>query len=485
MRPGQLRLIALIRMNMYSFILLFGCAAIASDAAGIQADAVDDIELLSRKSHLASLLLSTNPTGARARHGGPQRGEPQHSQSNKGVQLGKPSRRDALALGAPVLGALLGAPHPASAYELTFQQEAQVFADALIPIVKDLKAKQVAPLAGKAVGAAVTGDPKEIVKTINLFLDVFLSIPPQEVFLAAKLLKEGTAAAAKAEKCNLICLPPKEKTEEVARAIADAVTFADAGKLNAFLKQAGLSFKSGDPAKYAAATGDLAKYLLAANKNDIAKAKEALSELLKSVERIEVVKEVKKEDLPSPGLYTANGRLEVIAEDLAEALYPLVASVKADDIGPFASKLVELGATGDPKEIIKTLDAGLDAVLSVPPDRVYTALSSFKEAIAEAVDAKECNLICVAPKAVVQKFARDAATALSVADPVKLQAFLEQFLKSLGTGDKLMYGAVALEGAKFLKTLNPQDVELVKIASLDVLKSSGSNAYKLYNWGLD
>jgi hypothetical protein len=466
---------------MYSIVLLLAGTAIAYDAAGIEAKTVDDIELLNRKSlgNLASYLLSSKPAGLRARHGGPRHVEP-HSNSDKSVQLPKPSRRDALALGALVLGA----PHPASAYELTFQQEAQVFADSLIPIVRGLKAKQVGPLAGKAVSAAVTGDPREIVKTINLGLDAFLSIPPQEVFVAAKLLKEGTAAAAKAEKCNLICLPPKEKTEEVARAIADAVTFVDAAKLNAFLNQAGISFKSGDPKAYAAATGDITKFLLALNKNDLAKAKDALDELLKSVQRIEVVKD-DSPALDARGLYTANGRLEVIAEDLAEAIYPIVKGVKAEDVGPFASKLVELGATGDSKEIIKTLDAALDAFLSVPPDRFYTAVASLKEAIAGGVDAKECNLVCVAPKEVVQKFAKDAATALSVTDPEKLQTFISQFLKSLGTGDKLMYGSVALEGGKFLKSLKPEDVELVKLASLDVIKSSGSSAYQKFNWGFD
>jgi hypothetical protein len=451
---------------MYSLILC-ACTAVASDAAGIQANAADNIELSNRKSlgHLASYLLSSNPA---------------HSNSGKGVQLPKPSRRDALALGAIVLGA----PRPASAYELTFQQEAQVVADALIPIVRDLKSKTVAPLAGKAVSAGVTGDPKEIVKTINLGLDTFLSIPPQEVFVVAKLLKEGTAAAAQAEKCNLICLPPKEKTEQVARAIADALSLADAGKLNAFLQQAGISFKSGDPKAYAALIGDTTKTLLALNKKDLATARFALSNLMESVGRAEVVKDLSLE-VEGKGLYTANGRVEVVAEELADALYPIIYKVKADEIGPFASKLVQLGATGDSKEIIKTLDAGLDAFLSVPPDRFFSAVGSLKEAIAEAVDAPECNLICVAPQEVVKKFARDAATALSVTDPVKLQAFIDQGLKSLGTGDKLMYGAVALEGAKFLATIKPEDVTRVKITSLDLLKASGSTAFTKFNWGLD
>jgi len=160
-----------------------------------------------------------------------------------------------------------------------------------------------------------------------------------------------------------------------------------------------------------------------------------------------------------------------------------VKSVKAKDIGPFASKLVELGATGDSKEIIKTIDAGLDGLLSVSQDRLFAALRALKDAVGEAVDNPTCNLICVAPKDTVLKFTSQASTALSTADPVKLKAFVDQALKSFETGDKEKYAAAAAAGKKFLKALNPNDVQRVKAASLDLLKASGSELYADVNWG--
>ena len=102
----------------------------------------------------------------------------------------------------------------------TFQEASVDFANSLIPIVGGLKAKPVAPLAAKTVSLATTGDPKEIMRTIDAGLDVFLSVPPERFFAAAKALKEGTTAAAAESECNLVCLPPPEKTRAVARVAA-------------------------------------------------------------------------------------------------------------------------------------------------------------------------------------------------------------------------------------------------------------------------
>jgi len=392
------------------------------------------------------------------------------------------NRRNALAFAL----AFGSGPLAASADPSVYSKEFETLADSLIPIVRELQAKTVGPLAGKAVNAAVTGNPKEIVKTINLGLDALLSIPPDNFYVAAKLLKQGTAEAAKAETCNLVCLPSKERAEEVARSIAEAVSLADPVKLQMFLNQAGVSFKSGDPKEYAAASGDLVKFFVALDKNDFLAAKDATLAIIKSISNAEEF--ANKFGSTNTGderaaLYTRNGRVEVVAEELAEALYPIVKSVKAKDIGPFASKLVELGATGDSKEIIKTIDAGLDGLLSVSQDRLFAALRALKDAVGEAVDAPTCNLICVAPKDTVLKFTSQASTALSTADPVKLKAFVDQALKSFETGDKEKYAAAAAAGKKFLKALNPNDVQRVKAASLDLLKASGSELYTDVNWG--
>mmetsp|Transcript_104740 Transcript_104740/g.184961 ORF Transcript_104740/g.184961 Transcript_104740/m.184961 type:complete len:467 (+) Transcript_104740:105-1505(+) len=466
-------------MRLFTFLL--ACTACASDANRIRAKAAGNEGVFDNQASLASFLLSSAPavgaflpSNVPSRRAGVKMG-PQLP--NKREQAMKASRRDVLGLAL-----LLAAPFSARSADVSFQQEAVIFADSLIPLVRELKAKEVAPLAGKSVSAAVTGDPKEIVKTIDLALDAFLSIPPERFFVAAKILKEGTAAAAQSESCNLVCLPPKEKTEQVARAIANEVSLADPIKLQTFLKQIGVSFKSGDPKAYAQATGDILKFSVALNKKDFLAAKDAWVALANSIDKAEPVKD--PAELRLVNLYTRTGRVEVVSEELADALYPIVSSVTAKDVGPFASKLVELGATGDPKEIIKTIDAGLDAFLSVSPDRFFSAVGSLKEAIHEAVDAPKCNLICVAPQATVQRFARDASTALSLTDPEKLKVFVDQGLKSLGTGDPKQYAAAAIEGQKFLATLNPKEVQRVKTASLDLLKASGSELYTSFNWGV-
>ena len=53
--------------------------------------------------------------------------------------------------------------------------------------------------------------------------------------------------------------------------------------------------------------------------------------------------------------------------DVAMDAYPVVKSLKAGPVASLGTKVVSLAATGDPKENIRTIDAGLDAFLSVPP----------------------------------------------------------------------------------------------------------------------
>ena len=56
--------------------------------------------------------------------------------------------------------------------------------------------------------------------------------------------------------------------------------------------------------------------------------------------------------------------------DVAMDAYPLVKSLKAGPVASLGTKVVSLAATGDPKEIIQTIDAGLDAFLSCVRNKV-------------------------------------------------------------------------------------------------------------------
>ena len=78
---------------------------------------------------------------------------------------------------------------------------------------------------------------------------------------------------------------------------------------------------------------------------------------------------VAAEGLPSIGMPTVV-RAKTFQEasvDVAMDAYPLVKSLKAGPVASLGTKVVSLAATGDPREIIQTIDAGLDAFLSVPP----------------------------------------------------------------------------------------------------------------------
>ena len=111
---------------------------------------------------------------------------------------------------------------------------------------------------------------------------------------------------------------------------------------------------------------------------------------------------------------------------MADGLYPIVGGLQAKAVGPLAGKVVSLAATGDPKEIIKTIDAGLDAFLSVPPDRFVAAARALKTASAEATAATTCNLVCMPKLSTVEGVAGKMANALSVTDPAKLETFVYQ-----------------------------------------------------------
>ena len=162
----------------------------------------------------------------------------------------------------------------------TFQAASVDFAASLVPLVGSLKAQPAAPLASKAVALAVTGDPKEIMRTIDSGLDAFLSVPPERFYAAAVALKQGTALAAQAPSCNLVCLPPPEETAKVARVAGDALSMTDPTKLKAFVFQGGMSLMSGEKAQYAGVLGEAVKFSFSLDRQDVIRAKDAGVSLL-------------------------------------------------------------------------------------------------------------------------------------------------------------------------------------------------------------
>lgn len=158
-------------------------------------------------------------------------------------------------------------------------------------------------------------------------------------------------------------------------------------------------------------------------------------------------------------------------KDLTEAAQPIIASLKS----PISSKDV---MNVDPKEIVKTIDAGLDAFLSVPPEKFKTLVRALKAATSEAAGAtKECNLSCLPSLAASERVAAAAANALACADQAKLKAFADVIkpFKPGQTQPALAAALVLIDGGKLsssLPSLNPDDVARVSAAALEVIKAS-------------
>ena len=155
---------------------------------------------------------------------------------------------------------------PASERTPTFQEASLSVADAAYPVVKGLTSRAVAPLAGKAVTLAATGDPKEIIKTIDAGLDAFLSVPPDRFFSTVRSLKAATSAAAAATSCNLICMPPVSSVEDVVASASDAISVTSPDKLKAFAIQGVMSLASGDKQQYTQVLAETLKFSLSLNR---------------------------------------------------------------------------------------------------------------------------------------------------------------------------------------------------------------------------
>ena len=123
---------------------------------------------------------------------------------------------------------------------------------------------------------------------------------------------------------------------------------------------------------------------------------------------------------------------------------------------------------------VKTIDAGLDAFLSVPIENFFSAALALKSATTEAVAADSCNLVCTPSLATVERVAGKMATALSVTDSEKLKAFVYQITRSLQSGDKTQLAAVLANGRQFEASLDQGDVRKVTLVSIQLLKAAGA-----------
>lgn len=161
------------------------------------------------------------------------------------------------------------------------------------------------------------------------------------------------------------------------------------------------------------------------------------------------------------------------AKDFTDAAYPIIGSLKKKEVAPLASKAVGVALSASPQEIIKTVDAGLDAFLGVPPDKFIATVKALKAATAQA-STTSCNLVCMPPLDASENVGAAAADAIAVADKAKVKAFADQALKTINTVDKLALAPLLIDGGKFAASLNPGDVAKATAAALELAKASGA-----------
>eukprot|EP00746_Dinoflagellata_sp_MGD_P091126 gnl/MRDRNA2_/MRDRNA2_36077_c0_seq1.p1 gnl/MRDRNA2_/MRDRNA2_36077_c0~~gnl/MRDRNA2_/MRDRNA2_36077_c0_seq1.p1 ORF type:complete len:330 (+),score=56.21 gnl/MRDRNA2_/MRDRNA2_36077_c0_seq1:96-1085(+) len=159
-------------------------------------------------------------------------------------------------------------------------------------------------------------------------------------------------------------------------------------------------------------------------------------------------------------------------KDFTDAAYPIIGSLKKDTVGPLTGKAIQVALTAPPKEIIKTIDAGLEAFLSTDSDKFIKTVKALEVATTEASAASSCNLICLPSIEAAENVGAAAGEALATADKAKVKAFADQAIKLVNSVDKFAAAPVAIEGAKFGASLNPGDVAKATQAALEIVQSS-------------
>ncbi|EOD25498.1 hypothetical protein EMIHUDRAFT_237607 [Emiliania huxleyi CCMP1516] len=107
--------------------------------------------------------------------------------------------------------------------------------------------------------------------------------------------------------------------------------------------------------------------------------------------------------------------------EVADAAYPVVASVRADAAGPFAVQAAALFAAASPLEVARTAEKLSDALLSIPPERLDAAAASWKSAYADVARSSSCN-VPLPPTDALRVAASAWDTAAASVDPASVAA---------------------------------------------------------------
>jgi len=160
------------------------------------------------------------------------------------------------------------------------------------------------------------------------------------------------------------------------------------------------------------------------------------------------------------------------AKDLADGLYPIVEKITKDQLKPITGEVIETAISADPKLIIKTIDSGLEAFLSAPPDKFFAFAKALEEGTTEASAAGSCKLICLPSKETAEKVSAIAVDALGAANQGKVKAFLSDATATFNSADSAKLTKTTADLTKFSTSVaSAQDLEPVTTALKEILGS--------------
>lgn len=147
--------------------------------------------------------------------------------------------------------------------------------------------------------------------------------------------------------------------------------------------------------------------------------------------------------------------INLATKDLSDAVPPIISSLKYGT-GPLTRNAIGT-LTAEAKEIIKAIDFGLDAFLSVPPEKFTAVVKALKSATSQTLTLEAS-----------EKVAATAAAALRSADEAKVMAF-DKAMKAFSSVNK-----VALASVLITTSLSRDDVSKASAAMLEVVKASSA-----------
>jgi len=171
-----------------------------------------------------------------------------------------------------------------------------------------------------------------------------------------------------------------------------------------------------------------------------------------------------------PAAFAAQPTLQEAIVEVSETSYPILKALDSTNFKEFSTKIGDLLLRINPDKLGKSIELGIDALDSAPPEKI----AAFNAILAEAytdVSVDSCKMVPLPPMAVVDKF---AAVAAEKVNPDKLKAFEETWKPSLEALKKTDESICLPPSAKTLDRLALAQAELGSSYGKAEMKAFGS-----------